>query len=482
MEESGVFNGLWNLARRASELVSEAVRSDRIHKSTNQYRFNDVVEFDYETRRMTTSPRIETVDEWTFLSLLPLENEIVALGEFIQVLTQLETRYQQQNQGPLDWRLSQFVNRAIADPEHSLADGDLAHLIHRFVQDLEEAELHWTGVALLRGLRLEPDEISVSPGVTLRQTRAEDYVDRQDLGSLITGMFDVGAGRVVRKDSVLELSAVGRTHSEISNEVARALQVFMLYRPVSVASERLDVYSDSVIHTGHISHSLLSGSGLNFQCLLSIADAERLPTFFSQIASLIPDSVLPTREEEPNFVGNAIRRYNDALLLPQPVDARLAAAVMSLEALLLKSNEREELSERLAQRAGKLLGILGIASAAKVYEDIKKAYEHRSTFVHGGHLTGQPLAEASEVITPIVSYVRQIILMMMALGLGPEDDAKNQLLNRISRSLLEPRAEQRLHDQLEAAKATLVDSGGILIRGEVGQDEADEEIVGEGQA
>jgi len=74
---------------------------------------------------------------------------------------------------------------------------------------------------------------------------------------------------------------------------------------------------------------------------------------------------LPVEEETgrplPSHpIGIAILRYQDAISKPEPVGNKVAYAIMGLEALYLKAEEKQELSRRLAQRVAKVMGYLRI--------------------------------------------------------------------------------------------------------------------------
>ena len=110
------------------------------------------------------------------------------------------------------------------------------------------------------------------------------------------------------------------------------------------------------------------------------------------------------------------------------------------EALLLKSEECEELSERLASRTAKLLYYQG-KRPVEVYNDVKRSYEIRSRFIHGCHLTQSERVEANELFQKVIEYIRLVLLQFMLLKRDGED--KDRLLSLMTRSFIEPNAEEK---------------------------------------
>jgi len=176
---------------------------------------------------------------------------------------------------------------------------------------------------------------------------------------------------------------------------------------------------------------------------LDESDAEKLPQFVAKIKGK-----LPIKEKTGCLVteiplGIAILRYQDAILKPEATENKIAYAVMGLEALYLKVEEREELSRRLAQRVAKLLSFCG-EKPIKVYNLVKEAYEIRSNFVHGSPLQNKKPQEVKKILDSIIEYLRKSIIIFIQL-----QEEKEKLLSLIDNALLEKHAEDRLQNLIK---------------------------------
>jgi hypothetical protein len=121
----------------------------------------------------------------------------------------------------------------------------------------------------------------------------------------------------------------------------------------------------------------------------------------------------------------ALRRFNLAYERALPED-RLIDYAIALEALLLKGDEQQELSYRLALRGSALLGENPDARL-EIFSRLRTAYSTRSNIVHGG----SPPARVSVGSTCITLYrfveeigndVRSVLKKLLALTDRVEED------------------------------------------------------------
>ena len=126
------------------------------------------------------------------------------------------------------------------------------------------------------------------------------------------------------------------------------LFVFLLrlYEIMSVSVTELKESSTRILFPGNVRHTPGTGTATNVKGIISISDASWLPQFVKVFRDLVPPEVLPGNSADSGHIANAVTRYSDALVAPQSIESRLAAAIMGLEALLLTKNEQTELVER----------------------------------------------------------------------------------------------------------------------------------------
>jgi hypothetical protein len=149
----------------------------------------------------------------------------------------------------------------------------------------------------------------------------------------------------------------------------------------------------------------------------------------------------PRTERNGGALSIAYSRYVDSLGRDvNPVERRLASAVMGLEALYLPRASEGELSYRLRLHVARVLAELGYDSSI-VTTDVREAYGIRSSYVHGYELnsTGRGRAppardELLGLCRRTIDYLRASIVLFMALGVN-----KDQFLPIVDRTLADPR-------------------------------------------
>jgi hypothetical protein len=138
----------------------------------------------------------------------------------------------------------------------------------------------------------------------------------------------------------------------------------------------------------------------------------------------------------------ALDRYSDALTRHGGFESRITSAITSLESLFLKSNERMELTHRLAQRVSTLLRFLGLSyRPLEIYTKLCRAYDIRSTFIHGSSINEEHRKELSTLCETVMQYVRISILAFLQMKSVLE---KDQLVAKLDNSLLDSSAYDKL--------------------------------------
>jgi hypothetical protein len=113
-----------------------------------------------------------------------------------------------------------------------------------------------------------------------------------------------------------------------------------------------------------------------------------------------------------------------------------------LEALYLKSLERAELSHRLSQRAAMLLKQFEL-KPKKVYEDLDRAYQIRSTYSHGSFVNPEEHKDIPALTRRVLDYARLSLLAFIQF-IGKVEKAS--LINKLENSMLEENALTSLNE------------------------------------
>jgi len=115
-----------------------------------------------------------------------------------------------------------------------------------------------------------------------------------------------------------------------------------------------------------------------------------------------------------DHVTIAFRRYIDALLKPDIIESLIASLVACLESLYVEGAQPEQ-GLKLRQRVSLILGVIDFAPPLKAYKAIKRAYEIRSGFVHGGVIKSSKLKDAEQLKEHLLDYARVSILIFLQL-------------------------------------------------------------------
>lgn len=238
---------------------------------------------------------------------------------------------------------------------------------------------------------------------------------------------------------ILQMSLREKGQPEIQKIIENYLISLRLFKLGSVFNMRTFWKSDSILNFGGITFSY-DIYAPTYKYSLSVNDTSKLEKFFEVILPLIPLQLLNPNITQIDYSIIAIQRYHDAILKPEPIESKLAFAIMSLESLYLKESERGELEHRLSQRLAKLLSLCGY-EPIEVYNTVKRSYDIRSNFVHGSPIPQESLQEASKLAEKVIDYTRLSILIF--LQIKPKIE-KEDLLNLIDRSLLHVKANEKL--------------------------------------
>jgi len=184
-------------------------------------------------------------------------------------------------------------------------------------------------------------------------------------------------------------------------------------------------------------------------------DVKQFAVFWNYFSDKLPKSLYwPTGSEDHTTI--AYKRYVDGLMQNGVAERRIANAIMGLEALLLKPQERQGVLRKLRTRTGKLLSNLKYEKV-EVIDTINDAYEIRSTFVHGGQLNDSSRKKLEDryrqigILTrSVLDYLRICILVYLTLQMD-----KDTFINLIDVSPSDEKSEEQLESVLDAAKDVL---------------------------
>jgi hypothetical protein len=178
---------------------------------------------------------------------------------------------------------------------------------------------------------------------------------------------------------------------------------------------------DQQHHPYQLSDDMLPKLGVYMKAAKALED--RLSDFSSDLRRSIA------------FAGDRYEYHHTRMKL----EDQLIELVIALEALFSPSHEGE-LRFRISQGAAVLLG-KGPGERGEIFQFIKKMYDERSAFVHGGKNPIQEGAVKSEDITRLGDHVREAILRFGTLYVQGENSCKSILEEILMGTLDSGRAE-----------------------------------------
>ncbi len=142
------------------------------------------------------------------------------------------------------------------------------------------------------------------------------------------------------------------------------------------------------------------------------------------------------REKKRNRIEIALRRFNFAYTRLLPED-KLIDYIIGFEALLLKKDESQEFSYRLALRGSALLGKT-TEDRRKIFAELKTAYNERSALVHGRETkefvgVGGERVQFREFVNRVEEYLRFTINKFLELC---ENKGESQVIKDLDENIV----------------------------------------------
>jgi hypothetical protein len=376
--------------------------------------------------------RIEE-DSWDWRDQERFQNDIIAgLQEFKSLEAILTEK--------LDW-IKAFARAVSVATFHGLADQKLPKFIDNIGRELDRRPVPIIVTAFIDGLSICESPLVISDSFVLRHPVPEDvaqYVVLDEYG----GFSFPPLGRTW-------FSAVGEfIFEEVSSGLAqkeflRAVNALRLYRVGGITSTSYKIQSGHPPFLEGLVTNRGTGPVSRFNYTLSISDVPQLNRFLHEIVPCLPDPFRPDKVTTEREI--ALTRYVDALFHQGPPEREITSAITALEALFLEG--QTELTHRLAQRVSVFLRSLGTqVDAQSTYDDVKKGYGIRSTFIHGGSLKPEQRPLADSLAPVLLEYARECVLVFFQLS-----TSKKEILRQLDRAMIDQNSVRELEASLAPA-------------------------------
>ena len=338
--------------------------------------------------------------------------------------------------------LIQFINKIVALAlEENVDSESVSILIDVFIHDLEKRPVEWIVTAWLHGIEMKADVIELERGIMIRKPRSDDLEYEFPLFEFLLEHTIPQFTLLFPPSAILEMKKQFVSQPQAIAEIKMVELTLQLCRVGSVSVSRIEWRPLSFLRSGVGRSTPFNIPPPRFKYTLDEEDKNILPAFFEKLKRKIRIDEKALRYLTEAYLKIAILRYQDALLKPEDVFAKIAYAVMGLDALYLEGGG--EAQYKLAQRAAKLLGLFG-EDPEEVYDILKNdAYKIRSAYVHGNE-PPKTKRKPNEILNSVIEYLRKSILIFMHASKN-----KKELLDLIDRAMRDKKSADELRKCIE---------------------------------
>ena len=439
MNNKGLSAKLWVLSKEIQEKVKEYKSSKQLTKTKQLYFKQKITDFSYKQGGIgyTTSHITMMKEEWDLKKFFDFTEKVVKqIPDYHDIVTEIVKKCEV-NEHQADFWLGRFTQTLTRQAFEDLSEETLIDTISTLVNDLDKGPVEWKLKAWVNGVWVEDEEYDIYEGLKIRRPRPSDLEAETPFYSLPSPVEPFPFGSL--PSAILELAYRARQPVEFQDEIENVINCLRLFRLGSVFPVRTETHAKSIIGFG----SGTIGSGHRFAVTykypITKKDIPKLAELIAKIKTLLPKEIDP--------VNIALQRYNDALLKTESIESRITSAITCFEALYLKAQERMELSHRLSQRAAALLGLFDFVPL-EVYRNLDRAYDVRSTFIHGSLIEPENHKDIAELAEKTLNYARISLLIFLQLKNSID---KDKFINRIDNSLLDMNAHSKLEELVKGS-------------------------------
>ena len=444
MAETELSELLLDLTDDVKKITVTALKSNELKFKTEYYWADIFKKFNYDKTTgsigFSSSPKQISKEKLDAFSIHDLHNSKIAiLPSFIKA-SKIIAKIKNESIPQTDYWLSNFTNSIIQKTIERQSNRKLVLSAINFLHEIEDIDISWYPVIWLEGIIIPEKEIKIKNNLVFRQPTKED-IERK------SGMYGAFSSFEVHSypSCILLLTIKANSQSVAQRKIQKIITALQLYKVGSIIATKIKWKSDSVMWMGGGTSFSSRANVSAYRYIIEEKDTQSLSEFLSKIESLIPEDVISPGTDEVDYLTIAIQRYVDSLLKPEIAESRLTFAMMCLEALYLKQDERQELEHRLAQRISKTLYQFG-HEPLEIFNKVKRSYEIRSSFVHGSPIPKNKQSDAQKLAEDILEYARSSIVIQLQLKHTMD---KEKLLALVDNSLLNPQANTKLNGLLK---------------------------------
>lgn len=317
----------------------------------------------------------------------------------------------------------------------NLRDNQIAEKVEIFLSELRNSEIKWNVKVWIDGLSTQ-DKHEINSSMIIRPPNPED------LKNIERGP-GVGRRHLRVPDSIVEKEIRVSGQPEIQEWLESFISTVRLFEVCSADKRKVEYENEGVLSRLSGSQSNLDRINHKHKINLETEDADSLSRFIDLAKGQIDEKV--REKEEEDYFKISFERYERAISKSESGEESLLSSMMSLESLLLKEEERNELSDRLSKRTAILMSLLG-KNPNEVYSKIKRGYKIRSSYVHGSKIENPKEPENLE--KDVLDFNRRAILVFIQMS---DEMTKEDFISKLDNALLNEKARSDLRSELKEA-------------------------------
>jgi len=432
------------LGKLTDKLINAASRHDADGKRINSKVLvvrPVITQLKYNDGNISHTKSIEYIekDEWHIIDQFEfIQNTVKEFEEYKQCVKSIVEQFNVTDK-EADSKLTRYVQVVITRYFDDQDNFSVLDAVSSFIQDIDDTPIIWQVQGALQGLILAEEEIDIGR-YKLRRPKPSDFEIEERFDTIALGTplrdFDM-LGRM--PTAFLEYKTRAVTHNEVYVEYNRILDLLRLYKLGSILSVSFRPKPISIIRMAGW-QSPTGRHGIPYKYKVTADETEAVDKFINDNEThLVRISNEDGRDDRcPLLVS--LTRYRDALSTIGALESRVTSAITCLESLLLKAQERSELSHRLCQRASYILNHFAF-NPIKTYEMLQRAYDVRSTYIHGSELEEDRRKDLNELAQESIEYARIIFCVFLQLSVKY---AKDSLIKKIDNAILDNEAKENL--------------------------------------
>lgn len=454
-EKQDYISALKQLAFKINDEVNDGLSKGLIQPDIEQYFRWKIDEFQYTEGGVTKSPAHgEYINKKSWRRAeIKIEEIIKKSDEYSSALELLKMS----ERNTIVHDLERFIAKLIFGylDDLNFSDADVDFYISIFLKDINEELLKYGAEVELDGIIILPERIEFKIGDTniiLRQIVIKDLEKEYPIYGFAM------QPHLKRHSAILNIEFFGKQSNEIQLKVEQAITILRLFKVGSVKYISYHLYSDSI--TDFMASGTITAGGTDVameKSKIAQKHAHSLKMFWHTMTETLPYDFYNHEKTKLGHTTISYKRYCDALLQNGAIEGRIANAVMGLEGLFLKGSENQELTYRLSIRIAKIFHLLGYESH-KVKMIVRDAYNVRSIFVHGDHLSNKDqrklinkYGDIHSFLLSLLDYLRISIVVMVCMG-----EEKEKFIDLIDDSLVDKDVDLQLNILLDSGRKIIV--------------------------